>query len=50
MIMSIISYSILPAISLDGVLHLDARNEPWKGDTFYRFVEGLLNNMNPYPA
>ncbi|KIJ05148.1 hypothetical protein PAXINDRAFT_30856, partial [Paxillus involutus ATCC 200175] len=40
---------ILPAISLDGVLHLDVHNESWKGATFYRFIEGLLDNMNPFP-
>ncbi|KIJ65311.1 hypothetical protein HYDPIDRAFT_89305 [Hydnomerulius pinastri MD-312] len=42
-------YSILPAISLDGVLHLDVRNESWTGETFYQFIEGLLNNINPFP-
>ncbi|KIK91978.1 hypothetical protein PAXRUDRAFT_121250, partial [Paxillus rubicundulus Ve08.2h10] len=40
---------ILPAISFDGVLHLDVRNESWKGATFYRFIEDLLDNMNPFP-
>ncbi|KAF9230527.1 hypothetical protein BU15DRAFT_15744, partial [Melanogaster broomeanus] len=40
---------ILPAISLDGMLHLDVLNESWTGVTFYRFIEGLLDNMNPFP-
>ena len=42
-------YSILPALSLDGILHLDVCRESWKGATFNRFIEGLLDNMNPFP-
>ena len=42
-------YSILPALSLDGILHLDACRESWKGATFYRFIEALLDSMNPFP-
>ncbi|KZP15837.1 hypothetical protein FIBSPDRAFT_749561, partial [Athelia psychrophila] len=34
-------YSVLPAMSLDGVLHLDIINTSWKGATFYSF--------NPFP-
>ncbi|KIK24465.1 hypothetical protein PISMIDRAFT_46654, partial [Pisolithus microcarpus 441] len=40
---------ILPAISLDGVLHLDVQAESWKGATFYRFMDALLDSMNPFP-
>ncbi|EGN96981.1 hypothetical protein SERLA73DRAFT_58381, partial [Serpula lacrymans var. lacrymans S7.3] len=40
---------ILPAISLDGVLHLDIIKESWRAVTFYCFIEGLLDSMSPFP-
>ncbi|KZP25620.1 hypothetical protein FIBSPDRAFT_671411, partial [Athelia psychrophila] len=40
---------VLPAISLDGVLHLDIIDDSWKGATFYNFIDALLENMNPFP-
>jgi hypothetical protein len=42
-------YLILSALSLDSILHLDVCRESWKGATFYRFIEGLLDSMNPSP-
>ncbi|PPQ97475.1 hypothetical protein CVT26_002823 [Gymnopilus dilepis] len=42
-------YSILPAISLDGVLHLDILTRSWTADEFRTYVEVLLEKMNPYP-
>ncbi|KZP12537.1 hypothetical protein FIBSPDRAFT_754756 [Athelia psychrophila] len=42
-------FSILPAISLDGVLHLDILTCSWTEDTFTQYVEVLLTCMNPYP-
>lgn len=42
-------FSILPAISLDGVLHLDILTCSWTEDTFTQYVEVLLTHMNPYP-
>lgn len=40
---------MLPALSLDGVLHLDIINDAWRGETFYNFIDALLDNMNPFP-
>ena len=40
-------YSILPAISLNGVLHLDILTRSWTADEFHAYVEVLV--MNPYP-
>ncbi|KAG1905523.1 uncharacterized protein F5891DRAFT_943561, partial [Suillus fuscotomentosus] len=40
---------ILPAISLDGVLHLDIQDRPYTAATFNEFIEGLFDNMNPFP-
>jgi hypothetical protein len=42
-------YSILPAISLDGILHLEVLKHAITGDTFYQFVQGLLLRMNKWP-
>jgi len=42
-------YSILPALSLDGILHLDVLDRPYTSAMFNEFVVGLLDNMNPFP-
>jgi hypothetical protein len=42
-------YSILPAISLDGVLHLDIITRSWTAEEFCSFIDVLLDQMNPYP-
>ena len=42
-------YSILPALSLDGILHLDVIENGVTGAVFCRFVEGLLPRMNKWP-
>ncbi|KZV59347.1 hypothetical protein PENSPDRAFT_595645, partial [Peniophora sp. CONT] len=43
-------FSVLPAISLTGVLHLDMRARTYNGPLFLNFIHGLLDNMNPFPA
>ncbi|KAJ2932106.1 hypothetical protein H1R20_g5000, partial [Candolleomyces eurysporus] len=43
-------YSILPALSLDGILHLDIIDRAYTSELFNGFIDGLLNNMNPFPA
>ena len=42
-------YSILPALSLDGILHLEVVENAVTGAAFHRFVEGLLPRMNKWP-
>ena len=42
-------YSVLPAISLDGILHLEVIKNAITGADFHRFVEGLLPRMNKWP-
>lgn len=42
-------YSVLPAISLDGILHLDIQDRAYTGAMFNQFIDLLLDNMNPYP-
>ena len=43
-------YSILPALSLDGILDVVVIEGAVNGDIFFRFIEGLLLEMNPYPG
>ena len=42
-------YSLLPAISLDGILHLEVVENAVTGADFLRFVQGLLPRMNKWP-
>ena len=44
------SYSILPALSLDGVLHLAVEDHPYTAREFNSFIDGLLDVMNPFPG
>ena len=43
------TYSLLPALSLDGILHLEVVENAVSGDDFLRFVQGLLPRMNKWP-
>ena len=47
---SIYSYSILPALSLNGILHLAVEDRPYTAEQFNSFIDGLLDNMNPFPG
>lgn len=42
-------YSILPALSLDGILHLEVLDHSFNGKEFCSFVEGVLDQMQPWP-
>ncbi|KIM36596.1 hypothetical protein M413DRAFT_78107, partial [Hebeloma cylindrosporum] len=42
-------YSILPAMSLDGIIAVDIVEGSFNKIRFARFVDGLLEQMNPYP-
>ena len=42
-------YSMLPALSLDGILHLEVVENAVTGAAFRRFVEDLLPRMNKWP-
>ncbi|TFY51280.1 hypothetical protein EVG20_g11074 [Dentipellis fragilis] len=43
-------YSLLPAISLDGIMALDIVEGAFKSLTFAEFIDGLLDRMNPFPG
>jgi len=42
-------YSILLALSLDGILHLEVLNHSFNSDEFKSFILRLLDQMNTYP-
>jgi hypothetical protein len=42
-------YSILPALSLDGILHLKVVENAVTGNIFCQFIEDLLPCMNEWP-
>lgn len=42
-------YSILPALSLDRILHVEVLDHPVAGADFLTFIEGLLEHMQPWP-
>ena len=44
------SYSLLPALSLDGILCLDIIEGSFNTARFSQFIDGLLYVMNPYPG
>ncbi|GBE83829.1 hypothetical protein SCP_0508860 [Sparassis crispa] len=45
-----IRYSVLPALSLDGVLHVNIVEGSFNAITFRHFIHTLLDRMNPFPA
>ena len=42
-------YSVLPALSLDGILALNIIEGAFNGEKFKAFVSGLLTKMNRFP-
>jgi len=47
----ILRFSVLPALSLtDGILHCDIVQGSFDSQLFYRFIERLLEQMQPFPA
>lgn len=48
--MSLHSFSLLPALSLEGILYAQIVRGSFNGNTFKIFLRGLLTCMNRYPA
>ena len=42
-------YSILPALSLDRIIALEVLDRSFTAATFNYFIEGLLDQMEPWP-
>lgn len=47
---SITSYSMLPAITVDGIIYSHIKIGSYNGNQFLEWLEGVLGVMNPYPA
>lgn len=46
----IFRYSILPGLSLDGILAVDIIEGSFTSKKFARFIDSLLDQMNPFPG
>ena len=44
------SYSMLPALTVNGMIYSHIKMGAYNGDQFLEWLEGLLQVMNPYPA
>lgn len=49
-VLSVVRYSVLPAISLNGMLDCSIVEGSFNTRKFKDFIEGLLDHMQPYPA
>ncbi|KAJ7202543.1 hypothetical protein GGX14DRAFT_370262 [Mycena pura] len=43
-------YSLLPALSTEGIIYSHIKTGGYNGDQFLLWLEGLLQVMNRYPA
>jgi len=43
-------YSVLPALSLEGILHCSVVEGSFCTESFTKFISGLLDHMEPFPA
>lgn len=43
-------YSLLPALTLDGIIYSHTIEGSFTAGLFYDFIEGFLAHMQPYPA
>jgi transposase len=43
------SYSLLPALSVNGIIHTKIVEGSFTAGRFYDFIDGLLDQMQPYP-
>ena len=43
-------YSILPALSMHGILHVDIQWGAYTMDSFNDLIRGLFLHMNPFPG
>ena len=46
----IFRYSILPGLSLDGILAVDIIEGSFTSKKFARFIDSLFDQMNPFPG
>jgi len=44
-----ISYSLLPALLVDGIIHAKIVEGSFTAGHFYDFIDGLLDHMQPFP-
>lgn len=42
-------YSLLPALSINGMIHVKIVEGSFTSAKFFEFMEGLLDHMQPFP-
>jgi hypothetical protein len=47
--LTIYRYSVLPAMSLDGILFCNIQVGAYTADAFNHFAQAFLTRMNPFP-
>lgn len=47
---SVTSYSVLPALSLDGIIHVSVVENAFNMESFNKFIDELTDRMNAYDA
>jgi transposase len=50
MFLQLCRYSLLPALTVNGIIYSHIKEGAYNGDQFMAWLEGLLEVMNPYPA
>jgi hypothetical protein len=48
--LTIFRYSMLPGLTMGGIIYSHIKMGGYNGDQFIEWLEGLLQIMNPYPA
>lgn len=46
----VVRYSLLPAITTDGIIYSHIKVGGYNGEQFLEYLDGLTCQMNPYPA
>jgi hypothetical protein len=48
--MSFCRYSLLPAITIDGLIYSHIKVGGYNREQFLEYLDGLMDQMNPYPV
>jgi hypothetical protein len=49
LLLTLHSYSLLPALCSDGIIFADVREGAYDGPSFINYISRLLEHMNPWP-
>ena len=49
-LITVVRYSLLPAITIDGIIYSHIKVGGYNGEEFLEYLDGLTAQMNPYPG